>query len=211
MGQGQPADATLVALRADPADWLLLTADERQRADRYALDRIRTQFVAVRAALRRRLGERLGLDPIDVPIAVRPDGKPIVVGHSVFFNVAHSGDHGLIAVSDHDVGVDLERIRDVPNAADLLHRFFAPNETRQYESLPADLKAAGFFRGWTCKEAVLKGDGRAMRIVDRCEVCFDPRLPPRLIARADGMAEWDLATWSPAPGTVAAIARKVMA
>ena len=48
--------------------------------------------------------------PEDVEIEVAEHGKPYLPGSSLQFNVSHSGDRALIALSEHcDVGVDIER------------------------------------------------------------------------------------------------------
>lgn len=80
-------------------------------------------------------------------------GKPCAPG--VFFSLSHSGGYALLAVSDADVGADLERLRPAPMRT--AGRVFAPEEL--------DWLAAGedgdarFFTLWTLKEALLKAAG----------------------------------------------------
>ncbi len=66
-------------------------------------------WIAARVALRAVLGERLGVAPAEIVFALGAHGKPELAGASLRFNLAHSGDRALIAVSDVEVGVDLER------------------------------------------------------------------------------------------------------
>ena len=213
---GRPADVSLWLARiADerPGECLdVLSESERGRAGSYVMPWVRDQFVVSRGVLRRVLGQALRTDATRVELVTREDGKPVLADDSLglHFNVAHSGGWVAVAVAGADVGVDLETDREVPNAADLVKRFFAPEEQRQYEALPHERKPAGFVRGWTCKEAVLKGVGAGMRAVDVCAVCLDPTLPPRLITyrgRPPG-ERWGLGTWAPAEGMVAAVAVK---
>lgn len=146
--------------------------------------------------------------PAEVPLGVEPDGKPVLANASLHFNVTHSGERGLIAVANRRVGVDLERMRPVPNAAGLVDRFFGPEEREQFAALPDELKLAGFFRGWTCKEALLKAVGTGIQNVDKCVVDLDPRRPPAVI-RFDHPPEcgtWQLAAWEPEAHYVAAVA-----
>lgn len=85
-----------------------------------------------------------------------PYGKPETPG--VFWNLSHSGEYALLAVSDADVGADLERLRPAPMRA--AGRVFALEEL--------DWLAAGedgdarFFTLWTLKEALLKAAGRGL-------------------------------------------------
>ncbi len=190
-----------------PADLeRLLTPSELDRADRYRHPKTRAQFVVVRGLLRVLLGQYLGEAPGRVPIGYAPDGKPALETAGPEFNVSHTGGLALFAVGGRPVGVDVEAVREVPNAAGLVGRFFASAEREQFEQLPDDVRAAGFFRGWTCKEAVLKGIGCGARDLDRCVVDLDPRTPPRIVGPAETAAGWGVACWEPLPGYVAAVA-----
>ncbi|QEL20328.1 4'-phosphopantetheinyl transferase [Limnoglobus roseus] len=198
---------TLVASEREEL-WQSLTPDERERANRYKVARPREQFVTARGRLRQILAAYLGVSPAAVELVSEPDGKPILRGVNLPFNVSHSGDLGLIAVADRRVGVDVEQLRDVPNAAGLVERFFGPEEREQFARLPAELQLPGFLRGWTCKEALLKAVGTGIQNVNKCVVDLDPRRAPAVI-RFDHAAEigrWQLGTWSPVVGYVAAVA-----
>lgn len=188
--------------------WPSLAESERERANRYAIERPRLQFVAARGTLRELLARYLNCEPADVPLGVEPDGKPVLANTDLHFNVTHSGERGLIAVANQRVGIDLEAIRPMPNAAGLVERFFGPAESEQFAALPDDLKLEGFFRGWTCKEALLKAVGTGIQNVDKCVVDLDPRRPTNVI-RFDHPAEhgaWRLAAWEPEAGYTAALA-----
>lgn len=169
----------------------LLTHDELARARRYSLDEPRRQFILHRASLRLLLGSLLHLPPRNVAIALAPDGKPVLANGEFHFNVAHSGAWGAIAVAKRPVGIDVEVLRSMPNADGLVNRYFSPEEREQYARLPDDLKLEGFFRGWICKEAVLKTTGVGLRKLESCCVDLDPRLPPA-VHRDDEGAQWQL-------------------
>jgi 4'-phosphopantetheinyl transferase len=183
-----------------------LTPEELARANRYRVAQTRAQFVAVRGSLRVLLGHYLDEEPGRVPIGVAPDGKPTLGTKGLEFNVSHTSGLALFAVGARPVGVDVEALREVTNAAGLVGRFFAAAEREQYERLPEGVRAAGFFRGWTCKEAVLKGIGCGARDLDRCVVDLDPRGAPRIVGPAETAANWGVACWEPLPGYVAAVA-----
>ena len=187
----------------------LLTPDERARADRYRHPKTGGQFAAARGLLRVLLGRYIGCPPAAVPITVRPDGKPEVggpAGDAVRFNVSHTDAVAVFALARSDVGVDVEAVRTPASADALVERFFAPTERAQYLALPGELRAAAFLRGWTCKEAVLKGIGCGTRDLDRCVVDLDPRRPPRVVGPPATSAAWELTCWEPGPGFVAAVA-----
>lgn len=87
-------------------------------------------------------------------IARTAHGKPYVVDGSLHFNVSHSGDYALIAVSpEAPVGADIQQHRDRTRWQALAERFFAPEEAASLQSLD------DFYRLWVTKEAVLKALG----------------------------------------------------
>jgi 4'-phosphopantetheinyl transferase len=179
-----------------------LLPSEQERAQRYRSAAKGREFAAARGIVRLMLSQVLAIDPRAVEIVPDVDGKPHTPG--IEFNVSHSGVGCLIGLANRPVGVDIEEVRDRPTAAGLVERYFAPFEKRQYLELPMELRPAAFLRGWTCKEAVLKADGRGARGLEICAVDLDPRTPPRVVQFDE--RDWDLTTWAPWPGTVAAVA-----
>jgi len=141
-----------------------LSPDERVRADDFALDKPRHAFTASRAALRTLLGRYLGLSPNTVPIAIDPHGKLRLAAGDLCFNLAHSAELTLIAVTRGcEVGVDLERVRPVRHAYEIAARNFHPSEQAAIRTADATELPAAFMRIWTRKEAVLKAVGSGLR------------------------------------------------
>ena len=92
--------------------------------------------------------------PFHEPRALRtPNGKPYLPDSPIRFNVSHSHQLTLIAVTyEVEVGVDLERIRALPDYRAIAERYFPPGEA----ALTGEID---FFRRWTRFEAVLKAQG----------------------------------------------------
>lgn len=163
-----------------------LAADELDRASRLRFDADRRRFVASRAALRQILGRCLDVPPSDVSLGVALGGKPCLDparhGEWLRFNLSHSGDLALLAVSgDGEIGVDVERVRPVPELAAVAARYFSPHEQASLAALPAERRARAFLSCWTLKEAYLKacGDGLSRRLAafdvtvgEECEPCL---------------------------------------
>ena len=108
-----------------------LSADERERAARFVFDVHRRRFVAARASLRRVLALCLDRDPAGLSFEYTDRGRPSLrlASHPDFdFNLAHSGDLALLALSSRTVGVDVEQRREMPNALAIARRFFSPRE-----------------------------------------------------------------------------------
>jgi 4'-phosphopantetheinyl transferase len=198
----------------DPTPFLpFLTADECDRAGRFRLGRIRDQFIAARGRLRALLGHYLNVEPRAVPVLYADGGKPhLPAAYPLHFNLSHTDGLAVFAVGRARVGVDVERCRAVPDADGLVSRFFSRRECDRFSALPPGARPDAFLRAWTRKEAVLKAIGRGVQSLDCCEVTFGEDEPAAVVS-LDGDAaagpRWELFTWEPAPGYLAAGAVEV--
>jgi 4'-phosphopantetheinyl transferase len=188
-----------------------LTPEEQTRADRYKVVAARLQFVIGRGLLRRLLSRHMGVVPRDVLIRYTGSGKPFLADSrvSLHFNVTHTDNFALIAMARQTVGIDIERLRPVSEPEGLVRRFFSSAERETFLALPDSLRSAGFFRGWTCKEAVIKAAGLSVASLDEFDVELHPARPPALLAArhpALMTASWQLSAWEPIPGYCAAVA-----
>jgi 4'-phosphopantetheinyl transferase len=191
----------------------LLSPDERERARRFLFDHHRIRFIAGRAALRGILARCVGASPESLGFEYSERGRPRLATPTVDFdfNLAHSDDLGLLAVSPHPVGVDLERLREMPSALEIAARFFSVAETEVLVTLPPGLRAQGFFNAWTRKEALLKAAGVGIGDLEHAQVTLDPGEPPRIVAfpgPPEEAARWRLHVLDVDAGYVAALAVK---
>ncbi len=125
------------------------------------------RYIAARAALRQILGSYLRAPPSKVIIAYSGLGKPYLGdqpdSRPLHFNVSHSGDFALIAVSRGlRLGIDIERVREMHAADDILSDFFSPGEQALVQSHPQGERAEAFFRVWTRREAATKAVGTGL-------------------------------------------------
>ncbi len=79
--------------------------------------------------------------------------KPYFKNSDVKFSISHSEDYVAVAVSDNEIGVDIEKITD-KSRDNMIDRFFIPSEQEFYYN--SEDKAAAFAVLWTRKEAYLK-------------------------------------------------------
>jgi 4'-phosphopantetheinyl transferase len=205
-----------LAIRPEEEDRLTtsLSPDERARAARFLSLPARKQFVAARSALRAILSHYTRRLPGEIAFRRGPVGKPSLADTGptpLFFNLSHSGELALVAVTAlGEIGVDVERVREMASADQLAARFFHPNEVAALRALPAEQRAVGFFNAWTRKEAFLKATGKGISYgIERVEVTLTPGEPPRVIA-LDGdrraAAGWSLATFEAARGYLGSLA-----
>jgi 4'-phosphopantetheinyl transferase len=154
----------------------LLSGDERVRAARLRTTELRLRFVAAHGAVRTILGGYLDCAPETIAFAATAEGKPFLANGSLAFNLSHSEALALCAVArSGQLGVDVERIRPVPDADEIVRRFFAPGEVREYTALPPQERLRAFFSLWTRKEALVKAVGSGLRRpLDSFEVELTP-------------------------------------
>jgi len=200
----------------------ILSADEQARADRFVRPRDRRRFVRCRAALREILGQLLAVRAGSVAFRAVGHGKPeldwaamgtafLAGRRELQFNVSHSGGRGLIAVGrGRALGVDIEKVRLVTEAERIVASYFTPAESAAFGSIHDEAKAVAFVRGWTRKEAILKGLGIGLAgLAARYETGFGsaPLAPTFAPATPPGrIDDWHLWEAAPRPGYVAALA-----
>ncbi len=223
-----PAEITLPdgevhlwSARLDVPDDLLarctgvLSADEHHRAERFRAGALRNHYIAGRGTLRMLLGRYLQADAAFVPLSYQAHGKPELgrpwKDGGLEFNVSHS--HGLAVYAftrEREIGVDVESIRPMPNAAALMERFFSPHEVRQWQQIPAERQLRTFFQGWTRKEAWLKavGSGLSFPLNEFCVTLDDPARVLSIRGDAAEAAHWWLQSCEPCDDYVAAVATR---
>jgi 4'-phosphopantetheinyl transferase len=191
-----------------------LAVGERERAARYHFDEDREAFVVARGLLRKILGRYLGVAPSEVRFSYNSYGKPALEQagrRAVRFNLSHSGQVVLYAVArGRNVGVDVERIRPVPRAEQIVNRYFSARERVFLSALPADQRQGAFFSCWTRKEAYIKARGQGLSLsFDEFDVPLGPEEPMTIThaeERFQGGASWSLRELHVGDGYAAALA-----
>lgn len=153
-----------LATLPQPHQLACLWPEELARAQRFAFERHRRRYLAARCALRERLAQHTGIAARDLHIAEGPFGKPYLAGvPGCHFNLSHSEDWALIGLSgDSEIGVDIEMLRPMADAASLAQTHFTALETAACMALEGQARDALFLRVWTRKEACLKAFGTGL-------------------------------------------------
>jgi 4'-phosphopantetheinyl transferase len=143
----------------------VLSFEERARADRFAFDRDRRDFIAAHALLRGALSYHGGLTPDVWSFASEATGKPYLVGHSELqFNIAHT--RGLVACAlsiTGPVGIDVESIDIERDIESVWENNFASSEITELKACEeGGIRQARFTELWTLKEAYLKALGTGL-------------------------------------------------
>jgi 4'-phosphopantetheinyl transferase len=205
-----------VALAVDEAErercQAVLSADEHARAGRFRIAADRDRFVVARACLRYVLSSYGAGRPERIRFHYGWKGKPVLTAdRDLHFNLSHSKDLAIVALArGAEVGIDVERIRDVPSARAIARRFFSPAESAVLTRLPSSDFKEAFWRCWTRKEAYVKacGDGLSLPL-DSFDVSLEIRGWSLLVATRPDAGEahrWQLLDVNVGPGYVAALA-----
>lgn len=140
----------------------ILSNEELLKASRFLHIKDRVGFICRRTALRILLSRYTDIPPSAIEFIAGKNKKPELSSESnkIRFNVSHSGELILIAISDTEIGVDIERIETCFKYSDILKHSFSEQEISQIE-LAADSREL-FFRLWTRKEALTKASSKGL-------------------------------------------------
>lgn len=142
----------------------LPNAAEHARAGRMVFADDRLRQLHSRGLLRLLLGASLGRPPHSLCFVANAYGKPALADtEGLHFNLSHCRDMALIGLScAAPLGVDVERIRPLPDRDALIAHCFSRAEQAWLSCQPPASQERDFFRLWTAKEAVLKALGSGL-------------------------------------------------
>lgn len=112
--------------------------------------------------IRRLLQQTWGLTPEDYQIVKGEHGKPYVdCGKTgIYYNLSHSGDYLVCALSDREVGIDIEQTGKMH--LEVARRFFHPEEYKNLLLYAGEQQNDLFYRYWSVKESFLKYTGKGL-------------------------------------------------
>jgi 4'-phosphopantetheinyl transferase len=156
-----------------------LAEDERARIACFALEKDRHARLVARGALRQALSAATGgaVAPAAFRFRYNDFGKPLVAypaqAAAIPFNVSLTD--GLVAIlisspggisspGDVEVGVDVERVRNIDDPVALAQHYFAPREIDDLRATPGEAQLDRFFRYWTLKESYIKARGLGLSL-----------------------------------------------
>ena len=191
----------------------LLCPTEQEKVARFIFEHDRRRSIVSRGILRILLGRYSAVPASQLQFEYTAQGKPSLCGLPLHFNVAHSHEQLLIAVTaERPVGVDIEWKAPLPDWDRLATRFFSSAETTALQRLEASQQLDGFYNCWTRKEAYLKATGTGLSApLKGFTVSVEPAdsKSARMLeigGNVDAAAEWRIYDVAPAPGYAGAVA-----
>jgi 4'-phosphopantetheinyl transferase len=175
-----------------PSQTADLSAEEKNRATRFVYEADAERYRLAHACLRTLLSVYSQIPAKMLHFRTLPHGKPALIGTPLEFNLSHSRNWIVIAISSKTVGIDVEDGERLAqdDLLPLARQVFTPNECAKLASLPPEQRKHAFLRAWTQKEAYLKalGTGLSLR-PDTFEVAILPTEAPKLFAHPQGKSE----------------------
>lgn len=141
----------------------VLSAQEKQKAEKFRSLDDRSRFIVARSGLRKILGNYLGIAPQSIGFSQNRYGKPFLAddNNRLRFNLSHSNELALIAVTiEGEIGIDLEYVNVNFEILNTAASVFSTVEMEMLRNMNLSLQTAAFFCGWTRKEAFLKALGQ---------------------------------------------------
>ncbi|WP_372752963.1 4'-phosphopantetheinyl transferase superfamily protein [Mariniflexile sp.] len=162
-------DASVLIYTVSLADYMpiisvlkrALDLQEVARAHRYYHDTDQHRFIICRGLLKVVLALQTTLHVSEIKLSYDANKKPYLPSHpALFFNVAHSKDKAIIALSQHPVGVDIEYINPHDDVLHNLSAIFSEPEIAYIAG--SEEKHRAFYTLWTRKEALVKALGKGI-------------------------------------------------
>lgn len=104
-------------------------------------------------------------EPVELSYRYGENGKPYLKGEALYFNLSHSGEYVLCALSGEEIGADIQKHQVSPKEA-LVKRFFSEQEQELFANCKTSTESEElFYRLWTRKEAYAKLTGQGLAAI----------------------------------------------
>lgn len=138
----------------------LLSPPERKRVENLRFKESRRTYTVCRGILREVLSSYVGKPPQELEIRKEDTGKPYLPHSRIQFNLSHSEEHMLCAVTHgNPIGVDCQVVYEISNMDALVRDFYSSQERQLYDQCKKDNLSDFFFKTWVRKEAFMKATG----------------------------------------------------
>ena len=140
----------------------VMAPGEIERANHFLRTEDKNRSIISRGAVRIILAKYLNIRPAAIEFALDENQKPFInikKNKGLHFNLSHSGEWVLLAVSNDEIGADIELINRQFKYKDILTDYFSEDEVN---FIQRDLSGERFFLLWTRKEAFTKATGKGL-------------------------------------------------
>ncbi len=132
----------------------LMSPEKQLRVNTFRFVDDKKRTVAGDMLARKTIAEWCSADETAIVFYKNEHGKPYLKDLPCHFNISHSGDFVVCAISENEIGIDIEKIR--PIDFKIANRVFNETELNFLFTEPNENQKDVFFSLWTEKEAILK-------------------------------------------------------
>lgn len=144
------------ASAAELSEWFdAMSAERKDVVTKLKIPHKQKLKIAADHICRKAISEFCSINPDEINFEISGHGKPYAKGLNVHFSISHSGDYVACAVSDKEIGIDIEKIREIN--PEISKRFACESELEYIKTHPN-----GLFEIWTLKEAYFKCIGTGL-------------------------------------------------
>ncbi len=137
-----------------------VSPNRQRKIDSFLFEKDKRLCLAAELLLKKGLSDA-GIESFETKYGVF--GKPYIENEGICFNLSHSEEMVMCAISSEDVGCDVEKITDID--LEIAKNFFY---TTEYDAITAarsdEERRNTFFRLWTLKESFMKATGLGMEL-----------------------------------------------
>ncbi len=140
-----------------------VSIERREKINKFMRKEDADRSLAADILIRQALIENIGIKNEDISFHYNTYGKPYFAHNPpIYFNLSHSGNWVVCAISDHEVGIDVEKIDKID--LDIAKSFFAPKEYSDLMEKDDSKKKEYFYVLWTLKESYIKACGKGLSL-----------------------------------------------
>ena len=142
----------------------LLHQEEKNKASLFKFEKDKKAYIIRWGILKLLLAKYVQKDPSDIRLIKGENNKPLLLQQitdtPLFFNLSHSDDLVLIAISEQEIGIDAEKINRTIQYSDLLATLFTDHEKEMI--IDAADPYPMFYTYFTRKESVAKATAKGI-------------------------------------------------
>ena len=137
----------------------LVSPDRAAKVQRLKVKQKQLQSLFAKLLLRAVLCDRLNVQNSELEFFVTENGKPYLKDHKVYFSISHTASLVAVALSNSEVGVDIEAVRPLKHNG---YTKFLTADEQIYIGADSTWSEQRFFEVWTKKEAYFKRFGEGI-------------------------------------------------
>ncbi|CUU48518.1 4'-phosphopantetheinyl transferase family protein [Clostridium beijerinckii] len=140
-----------------------VSAERREKINKFMRKEDADRSLAAEVLVRHVLIENIKIKNQDISFYYNTYGKPYFA-HTppIYFNLSHSGNWVVCAISSQEVGIDVEKISKID--LDIAKSFFAKEEYLDLMGKDASKRNEYFYALWTLKESYIKARGKGLSL-----------------------------------------------